>query len=49
MFKHMANIGAMVLRAAVVAIGVVAIKQSECVLLLAAVVLLWYVRIYDAA
>jgi len=34
-------LGAMVLRAVVVAIGVVAIKQSECVLFLAAIVLLW--------
>jgi len=34
-------LGAMVLRAAVVAIGVVAIKQSECVLFLAAIILLW--------
>jgi TerC family integral membrane protein len=34
-------LGAMVLRALVVAIGVVAIKQSECVLFLAAIVLLW--------
>ena len=34
-------LGAMVLRAVVVAIGVVAIEQSECVLFLAAIVLLW--------
>merc|ERR1712195_271064 len=34
-------LGAMVLRALVVAIGVVAIKQSECVLFLAAIILLW--------
>ena len=33
--------GAMVLRALVVAIGVVAIQKSECVLFLAAIVLLW--------
>jgi len=34
-------LGAMVLRAVVVAVGVVAIQQSECVLFLAAIVLLW--------
>jgi TerC family integral membrane protein len=34
-------LGAMVLRAIVIAIGVVAIEKSECVLFLAAIILLW--------